>query len=78
MAHDAGRLTVKLRAMAHEDNCESARASEIATCLAAGTRPCLKTHRVRLAPQRGDRPELDIRPARLAADHDLLTAGDLS
>ena len=72
------RLTVKLLAMAHEDNCESVRAFEIATCLNDGTLPCLETLRARLAPQRGDMPELDIKQPQLAVYSDLLTAGAAS
>jgi len=44
-AHDACRLTVTLLAMAHEDNCEGARATDIAACLDAGTLPCPETLR---------------------------------
>ena len=61
--------------MAHEDNCESARAGEIATGLNEGTLPCLETLRAQLTPQRREMPELKIRQPRLAAYSDLLTPG---
>ena len=72
------RLTVKLLALAHEENCEAALAAEIERCLQAGTLPDLQRLRTRFAPDPGRLPEVHVARARLAGYGDLLGTGDAS
>ena len=72
----ACRLTVKLLALAHEENCEAALAEEIDACLRAGKLPELDRLKVRFAPQTGAMPDIRVMRAPLAGYGELLdTAG---
>lgn len=74
----ACRLTVRLLALAHEENCEAALAAEIDDGLAAGKLPDLDSLKTRFAPEPGAMPEVHIIRAPLAGYGDLLGMGDTS
>ncbi len=74
----ACRLTVRLLALAHEENCEAMLAAEIDGCLAAGKLPDLDSLKVRFAPEPGAMPEVRIIRAPLAGYGDLLRMGGAS
>ena len=72
------RLVVQLLALAHEDNCEAALATEIETCLAAGKLPDLEGLRSQFAPNGSRIPEVVVTTARLASYGALLGQGEWS
>ena len=72
------RLSVKLLALAHEENCEAALATEIDRGLQAGILPDLDDLRTRFAPDPGGLPEVQVTRARLAGYGALLGTGDAS
>ena len=74
----ACRLTVKLLALAHEENCEAALATEIDDCLRARRLPDLDRLKARFAPDRGGMPRINVIPARLAGYGALLSMGGAS
>ena len=74
----ACRLTVKLLALAHEENCEAALATEIDDCLRARRLPDLDRLKARFAPDRGGMPRISVIPARLAGYGALLSMGGAS
>ena len=69
----ACRLTVKLLALAHEENCEAALATEIDDCLRARRLPDLDRLKARFAPDRGGMPRISVIPARRAGYRVLFT-----
>ena len=75
---EACRLTVKLLALAHEENCEAELAAEIDIGLRIGQLPDLEDLKARFAPDPGEMPEINITPARLAGYGELLHRGGAS
>ena len=71
-------MTVRLLALAHEENCEAALATEIDDCLAAGKLPDLDSLKARFAPEPGALPEVHIMRAPLAGYGNLLGMGGAS
>ena len=74
----ACRMTVRLLALAHEQNCEAALAMEIDDCLRAGKLPNLDRLRSWFAPDPGASPAVHIVRAPLAGYDDLLVPGGVS
>ena len=74
----ACRLTVKLLALAHEENCEAALAAEIDACLQAGKLPELDRLKARFAPETGAMPDVRVIRAPLAGYGELLGPADPS
>lgn len=72
------RLTVKLLALAHEENCEAALAVEIEQGLEAGMLPDVDHLRSRFAPDPAGMPGLRVAAACLAGYSDLLAMGAAS
>ncbi len=72
----ACRLTVKLLALAHEENCEAVLAEEIDACMRVGRLPEIDRLKARFAPDTGAMPDIRIMRAPLSGYGDLLgTAG---
>ena len=71
----ACRMTVRLLALAHEQNCEAALAAEIDDCLRAGHLPDMGRLKSRFAPVSGAMPAIGVIQAPLAGYGDLLGAG---
>ena len=71
----ACRMTVRLLALAHEQNCEAALAAEIDDCLRAGQLPDMGRLKSRFAPASGAMLAIGVIQAPLAGTGDLLGTG---